>query len=146
MSLIVLDKTSVVANTDTNMDKEHWYIMEGSNKNSDDENSIKLTRYEDTTKLYEIINYYTNDEVLTIEVSHDVETESSKPVDSTPPSLLAQNEATAADETRKDKPTENEEDWNRIHLVGDPADILGQIYDDQTGILYNIYRYRILNL
>ena len=28
-------------------------------------------------------------------------------------------------------------------LTGHPGDILGQIFDDQLGVLYNIYRYQI---
>ena len=34
------------------------------------EYSVKMAEYEDTTKLYDIINHYMDDEILTVEISH----------------------------------------------------------------------------
>ena len=118
-------------------------------------NSVQVAQYEDTTKLYEIINHYTDDEILTIEISHDIDEQiatisngekdlsccNSIDTQSVAPSengeIINANKSGNCCVNMKD---ESIEDMQRIFLTGHPGDILGQIFDDQLGILYNIYR------
>ena len=59
---------------------QFWYIdrdSRGDIKHQVEEDelfeNIQMAQYEDTTKLYDIINHYTDDEILTVEISHDTE-------------------------------------------------------------------------
>ena len=124
------------------------------------EYSVKTAEYEDTTKLYDIINHYMDDEILTVVISHPPDQHPLVTITNTEhdPCLdkYVQEDQTDDSSINEDRVNiksedgfcvdveeESLEETPKILLTGHPGDILGQIFDDQLGVLYNIYRYQI---
>ena len=117
------------------------------------EYSVQTAEYEDTTKLYDIINHYMDDEILTVVISHppdqhplvtitniDHDPCVSKYIHQDKDHEYPKNKDTAKDGCCVNLEDESLEETPRILLTGHPGDILGQIFDDQLGVLHNIYR------
>ena len=140
----------IMGDLQDNMDISGDCINDLTNDAEEDvfEYSVKTAEYEDTTKLYDIINHYMDDEILIVEISHP---------DQHPVVTITndghdlcvgkdrdheypKNEDTAKDGCCVDVEDESPEETPGILLTGHPGDILGQIFDDQLGVLYNIYR------
>ena len=112
----------------------------------EDEN-LPMAQYEDTTKLYDIINHYADDEILTVEITENIKesvaiTNERQSIHDISDNSVNEdvNESKKEDVQALNVENDSLEECKRIFLTGHPGDILGQIYDDNLGILYNIYR------